>query len=222
MDNKSKFYLDAGTTWSKILEIKPDGRRVYRTLPSSGLFTHYKFEKSTGHRAQSVEVKERVNEVVALSLGVNELMKEDGIVLDLGSRDAKWVRYRDGKFSDMDWNSACASSTGATVEMLLKFYHVKVRELVPQKEKYPIACGIFAMERIMDDVSRGVSANVAISRFIHSIAFNAFNFCGAPEKLFLSGGFCDNKCFMDSIAQYCEVVPLGRYVLLDGLVCDIT
>jgi len=35
--------------------------------------------------------------------------------------------------------------------------------------------------------------------------------------LYISGGFCKNKCFIDSLKQYTDVVPLGRYILVDGL-----
>ena len=84
-------------------------------------------------------------------------------------------------------------------------------------EKYSITCGIFGLEHIMDDVARGLSADIAISKFIHGIAFNAWNFAKNPEKICISGGFCDNKCFIESLKKYCDVVSLGRFVLVDGL-----
>ena len=117
----------------------------------------------------------------------------------------------------MDWNASCASATGATIEMLLKFYNVKAEDLSPVDEKYNITCGIFGLEKIMDDISHGMDANIAISKFIHGIAYNAFNFTKTPEKLYISGGFCENKCFLKSLSKYTEVVPLGRYILVDGL-----
>ena len=141
----------------------------------------------------------------------------DGIVLDLGSRDVKWVKFNQGKFKDLDWNNSCASATGATVEMLLKFYDVDVDELVTVDERYNITCGIFGLEKIMDDIAKGQEANVAISKFVHGIAFNAWNFAKKPKKIYLSGGFCENKCFVDSLSKYCEVVPLGRFLLCEGL-----
>ena len=69
----------------------------------------------------------------------------------------------------------------------------------------------------MDDIAKGIDANVAISKFIHGLAYNAWNFAKNPEKLCISGGFCDNPCFIESLKQYCEVVPLGRFVLVEGL-----
>jgi hypothetical protein len=54
-----------------------------------------------------------------------------------------------------------------------------------------------------------------VARFVKGIAINAYRFAGSPAKLYLSGGLCDNRLFMESLP--CEVVPLGRFVLLAGL-----
>ncbi|MBE7706593.1 MAG: ATPase [Cyanobacteria bacterium SIG30] len=215
----SKFYLDAGTTWSKILEITDDNEKKYSVIKSSSLkdFQNIIFEKTTGHNFNHVQKKEHVNEVVALVKGCEHLIKPDGIVLDLGSRDIKWAKYKNDNFSDMDWNSSCASATGATIEMLLKFYNLNVSDLEFTKDRYSVTCGIFGLEQIMDDISNGLSAKVAISKFVHGIAFNAYNFTKTPEKIFISGGFCENKCFLDSLSYYTEVVSIGRFVLVDGL-----
>ena len=157
------------------------------------------------------------NEIIALANGCKNIIDKDSTILDLGSRDAKWIKFKDSKFHDMDWNTSCASSTGATVEMLLKFYGVRAEELAFDEEKFAVTCGIFGMEKIMDSISAGVKPSEAISKFVHGIAFNAWNFCKKPEKIYLSGGFCDNKCLVDSLKNYCEVELLGRFVLCEGL-----
>ena len=144
-------------------------------------------------------------------------ISSNATILDLGSRDAKWVSFKDGKFHDMDWNTSCASSTGATVEMLMKFYDVDLSDLKFNHEKFAVTCGIFGMEKIMDDISSGAEPSEAISKFIHGIAFNAWNFAKKPEKIYLSGGFCENIAFVESLKQYCEVISLGRFVLCEGL-----
>ena len=214
-----KYYLDAGTTWSKILKIDDDCNMEYEILLSKDLpkYKDITFKKVTGHNFSHVKKLEYVNEVVALSYGASNYIKPNGTILDLGSRDIKWAKYEDNKFCDMDWNSSCASSTGATISMLLKFYDVDVNTLIATKEKYPITCGVFGLEKIMDDISHGEKANIAISKFIHGIAYNAFNFTKSPEKLYISGGFCENKCFIDCLNFYTEVVPLGRFILVNGL-----
>ena len=226
--------LDAGTTWSKIVEktssslmkdysnylIKSENDYNYYVLSSSMLKNiDFKFDKATGHMSLSMlnDKKDYENEVIALIQGFRKKVNEDAIILDMGSRDSKWAQFKEGKFKDLDWNNNCSSSTGATIEMLLKFYNVDVKDLKVSDEKYVITCGIFGLEKIMDDIAKGSDANSAISKFIHGIAFNAWNFAKKPSKIYLSGGFCENKCFVDSLAKYCEVVPLGRFLLCEGL-----
>lgn len=217
-------YLDAGTTYSKIITdekqfddeffIKQEGTLSYYILPSRIIKAQNIVPtRSCGHMSNASE-----NEIIALAQGAKKRdISPDATILDLGSRDAKWIKFKDGKFHDMDWNTSCASSTGATVEMLLKFYGVKAEELAFNDEKFAVTCGIFGMEKIMDSISAGVKPSEAISKFVHGIAFNAWNFCKKPEKIYLSGGFCDNKCLVDSLGKYCEVELLGRFVLCEGL-----
>lgn len=212
-----KTYIDAGTTWTKILRI--DDKKTYEVIPTAEFRKmNLNYDKCTGHSLIKNQSKEKYeNEVVALAKGAKQYLENDFMALDLGSRDIKYVEFKNKKFKDMDWNSSCASATGATIEMLLKFYNVNCSDLIFTKEKYAITCGIFGLEKIMDDVSEGLDAKIAISKFIHGIAFNAYNFAKNPSKICVSGGFCENKCFIQCLQEYCEVVPLGRFVLVDGL-----
>lgn len=221
-------YLDAGTTYSKIITdqelfteeflIKYESNKFYYILPSV-IIKSLKItpDRSCGHMANASE-----NEIIALAQGAKKLTEianaSEATILDLGSRDAKWIKFRKGKFHDMDWNTSCASSTGATVEMLLKFYNLKPEDLEFNSEKFAVTCGIFGMEKIMDSISSGIKPSEAVSKFVHGIAFNAWNFCKKPEKIYLSGGFCQNKCLVDSLKHYCDVEILGRFVLCEGLI----
>ena len=210
-----EIYVDAGTTWTKILKVS-ENEKKYEVIPTRDLKKlDLKPKRATGHSI--IQTKNYENEVVALANGAKKYLEDDFIALDLGSRDIKWVKYKNKKFQDMDWNSSCASATGATVEMLLKFYNVSVSDLIYTKEKYSITCGIFGLEKIMDDVSKGLEPEIAISKFVHGIAYNAYIFTKSPDKICISGGFCENKCFIKCLEQYCRVVPLGRFVLVDGL-----
>lgn len=218
-------YLDAGTTYSKVISQEKifdekfcmknfDGKNYY-ILPSKLIKSRNIVPtRSCGHMAQADE-----NEIIALANGaLKSNIDKNATVLDMGSRDAKWIKFKDGKFRDMDWNTSCASSTGATVEMLMKFYDVNPDELKYNEDKYVITCGIFGMEKIMDSISNGLKPAEAISKFIHGISYNAWNFAQKPDKIYLSGGFCQNNCFIESLSQYCEVVPLGRFLLCEGLI----
>lgn len=218
-------YLDAGTTYSKIITtenncfsdnyfIKNNSGKNYYIIPSSVIKAlNIIPDRSCGHMSNSSE-----NEIIALARGCKRKINDNATVLDLGSRDAKWIRFKDRKFHDMDWNTSCASSTGATVEMLLKFYNLKREDLEFNPEKFAVTCGIFGLEKIMDDISNGGEAKVSIAKFIHGIAYNAWIFAKKPAQIYLSGGFCDNKCFVRALEEYCNVIPLGRFVLCEGLI----
>lgn len=231
----TKYYLDAGTTYSKIIEldsqnsselrnlgyfVESKSDKNYYIIPSKLIKTlNIDFEKACGHMGTLKTVTQKFeNEIVALANGCKDIVDNTSTILDLGSRDAKWIRFVNSKFKDMDWNTSCASSTGATVEMLLKFYDVKQEELKFNPTKFPVTCGIFGLEKIMDDISKGADACESISKFIHGIAYNAWNFTKKPEKIYLSGGFCANECFTDSLKHYCKVETLGRFVLCEGLI----
>ncbi len=217
-------YLDAGTTYSKIITvdeefdsnylIKQKDNKNYYIIPSSKINKlTLSIKKACGHMANADE-----NEIIALANGCKYYIDSNATILDLGSRDAKWIRFKNSKFHDMDWNTSCASSTGATVEMLLKFYNLKREDLEFNEEKFAVTCGIFGLEKIMDDIANGSDAKSAIAKFVHGIAYNAWNFAKKPEKIYLSGGFCENKCFVDSLKNYCEVIILGRFILCEGLI----
>ena len=218
-------YLDAGTTYSKIITkdkifdqkfcLKNFDGKNYYILPSKIIKEqNINPTRSCGHMADASE-----NEIIALANGAKKLgVNSDATILDLGSRDAKWIKFKQGKFHDMDWNTSCASSTGATIEMLLKFYDVNSNDLMFTPEKFAVTCGIFGMEKIMDSISNGEKPAEAISKFVHGIAYNSWNFAHNPDKIYLSGGFCENKCFVDSLSKYCKVVTLGRFVLCEGLI----
>lgn len=226
-------YIDAGTTYSKIISSEEICNisfchpelvsgysqlgRFYYIVKSKELHNlDFEFDKSCGHQGKTSS-KSHENEIIALAKGSKKYVDEGATVLDLGSRDAKWISFQAGKFHDMDWNTSCASSTGATVEMLLKFYDINPSDLVFTDEKFPVTCGVFGLEKIMDDISNGANPNEAVSKFVHGIAYNAWNFCKKPKKIYLSGGFCENECFVEALKKYCQVELLGRFVLVEGL-----
>ena len=249
----TKLYIDAGTSWSKVLEVCENEKDLqsshltsihelndylltppppqstpffYRNFifPTKFLnFLNINFDGATGHMAKN-RIKpdgKYQNEMLSLAYGAKKLLSgeelKDATIIDLGSRDIKWVRFIDGKYKDLDWNGSCGSVTGATVEMLSKFYNVNVSEIHPNKERIPVTCGVFAMEKIMDEIVNDIPAETAIAKYIHGIAYNAWTFAHSPEKIYLSGGFCLNKCFIESLKFYCEVVLMGRMILLEGL-----
>ena len=138
-------YIDAGTSFSKIMTtegeilqnvtpVKTIDNKCFYIVKSQNIDSlNVKFDGGTGHMSNDY-LKENVvceNEILALAYGIKKLRSElqTMTVLDIGSRDTKWVRFENGKYKELDWNTACASATGATIEMLLKFYNVQIQDL---------------------------------------------------------------------------------------------
>lgn len=240
-----KYLLDAGTTWSKIAEIYSNEEELTKSpfnslneckkIKSGDFFIRFfivpsikiknlnlKFDKATGHMIKGLlkDDNEHQNEIISLAYGIKHLIPDfcNGTIIDIGSRDTKWIRFKNGNYVDLDWNNSCGSATGATIEMLFKFYENDGLNLNISEEKYPVTCGVFAMEKIMDDIAGGIPSETALSKYIHGIAYNTWVFARKPKKIYLSGGFCENLCFVNSLKKYCEVETLGRFVLLMGLV----
>jgi len=206
---------DAGSSWCKIHEV---GGGEIRLVPTRTLARQeQRFSWGTGHTARARSDRFE-NDLISLSRGALELIDEaDFTVLDLGSRDAKTVAFEDRRPVRLDWSVGCAAATGATVEMLGRFWEVDF-DTVPVGDRWtPVTCGTYAVERIMDAVSSGEPVEEAIGRFVHGLARSSLDFAGRPDRLYLSGGFTLNRAFLEALGRYAEVIPLGRTVPLAGL-----
>lgn len=211
---------DCGSTWTKIydtesdfLEIMQTREMVRRDFPP--------FKIATGHSGKNRCVRFK-NELMALAEGSLALVESDDFsVVDVGGRDVKYVSFRRRKVDKIDWNLACGSTTGATIELLGDYYEIDFSSLEPSAEWINVTCGVFGMEKVLEQVSMGRPAEESVARFIHGMVRNVFDFVGRPSRIYLSGGFCDNSCFLMTMNAYCEVIPLGRAVLVEGLKPEI-
>ncbi|MFZ5774485.1 MAG: ATPase [Thermodesulfobacteriota bacterium] len=205
---------DFGTSYCKFLELGRDQAEptimATRELPPD-----LRVDLATGHNGKRF-AGSYVNELIALARGGQALIDEpDYVLLDCGSRDIKFVSCQDGKPADMGWNAECGASMGFTIELLEQYYQLDYHALRVPDRSFSVTCGVLGMSDIFDAVVSGIPVEEAVARFVRGIAINAFRFAGSPQRLHLSGGLCDNPLFVGSFP--CEVVPLGRFVLLAGL-----
>lgn len=206
--------VDCGTSYAKIQYVGSSRRRI---IPSRALLRDidkYEIAASTGH----VDFKKgnRVNELVALAEGAMSLVGDrDFTVLDCGARDVKYVHVRKRRVTGMDWNTECGAFTGQMLELLQRYFELEPAKLPAVQERVPVVCGVLGMTAMFDLVSQGVSHEEAYAQFLRGVAFNCETLVGRPEKLYLSGGLCGNPAFVRSFS--CETIPLGRFVLLEGL-----
>ncbi|UCF04926.1 MAG: ATPase [bacterium] len=211
---------DCGSTWVKILDV---GSGTLDIIPTKELVRRSDlfFEMATGHSGRR-RCREYKNELIALAEGGLSMVDTgDFSLVDVGGRDIKFVRFKDRKVEKLDWNLACGSTTGATVELLVGYYGLTFGDLAPAKDWITITCGVFGMERVLEAISTGTPPDRAISMFLHGLVRNVYYFAGRPERIYLSGGFCESTCFLGTLEEYCNVTPLGRTVPLEGLKKDL-
>lgn len=202
---------DFGTSYCKVA----DNGAAPRIVASRELPRGFRADLATGHNGRR-RSRRYVNELIALARGGEALIGgDDFILLDCGSRDIKFVRYRDGRLDDMGWNAECGASMGFTIELLERYYGLDFSRGTRPARSFPVTCGVLGMSAIFDAITAGVPERDAVAGLIRGIAENAYRFAGSPDRLFLSGGLCENRVFVESLP--CEVVPLGRFVLIEGL-----
>jgi len=208
---------DFGTTWTKLLDTGTGERRVLPTRQAR----HLQADIATGHNARRRGPR-HVNELIALAEGGRRLISEpEFILLDVGSRDVKYVRLGEGRLLGMDWTTTCGSLTGFTLELLGRYYQLDYDTIEPSQKSVPVTCGVLGMEQLFELVSQGVSEEEAVARFARGLALNAHRFIGEPPRFHLSGGMCENRLFLRSFPQQTEVIPLGRFVLVEGLLAEL-
>jgi activator of 2-hydroxyglutaryl-CoA dehydratase len=204
---------DFGTSYCKILDTDKDSPPYI--LATRELKQNFCADLATGHNAGR-RSRKSINELTALAWGGERLIAEpDFVLLDCGSRDIKFVRYTGGQITDMGWNAECGASMGFTIELLEKYYALDYENIPIPERGFSITCGVLGMSHIFDAVIGGLSEIDAVARFVYGIAMNGYRFAGSPDRLYLSGGLCDNPLFVGSFP--CEVIKLGRFVLLEGL-----
>jgi len=205
---------DFGTSYTKLLDLTA-GDGTPKILPTKDLPPDLVVDWATGHNGKRC-ARHYINELIALARGGETLIaKPDFLLLDCGSRDIKFIRYADGRLKDMGWNAECGASMGFTIELLERYYNLDRTRMTVPLQTFSVTCGVLGMSDIFDAVIAGVPVAEAVASFVRGIAVNAHRFAGEPELIYLSGGLCDHPVFVGSFP--CEVVPLGRSVLLSGL-----
>ena len=208
---------DGGTSYSKVYDTKSQKLSI---IPTKILVKdkNRSFDMGTGHSCKS-HSKIYINELIALAQGALQIIPHQNFtILDIGSRDIKFVTFEDRKPLNMDWNSSCGGNMGFTVEVLGNYYDISFDSLKPAQKPIPVACGLLGIEKVFDQINQGSSPESSVAKFLFGMAKMSFTFSQKPKLLFLSGGFTSNLCFVQTLQKFCEVHLLGRDVLIHGLI----
>lgn len=203
---------DMGTQYTKIFQ---SDTGEYRIIKSLDWLDGLKADIACGHNCKH-KTKLEVNELVALAKGARSLIQEDSFILvDIGSRDIKSVTFKDGEYAGCDWNYMCGAMAGFTIELLGNYFKIDYNKVLVTQEYLPVKCGVLGMGELFDKISDGMPPEQAVAMFVKGIARSIYHFAGKAEKIYLSGGLCENKLFISSFQ--CQVILLGRYVQIEGL-----
>jgi activator of 2-hydroxyglutaryl-CoA dehydratase len=204
---------DVGTSYTKTLDTEKGDYTVIRTLDL--LKSDIRFDIACGHNAR-LRADRVVNELIALEEGSRRLIGNGNfLVVDVGSRDIKYVRMKDSKYEEMDWNALCGATLGFSIELLENHFNVKTSEIEKASDSLGVTCGVLGMAKIFDRISEGCEVSNILASFVRGIAENVYRFIDEPDFFYLSGGLCNNSLFIKSFD--CKVEPLGRFVPLEGL-----
>ena len=210
-----KTLIDCGTSYTKIYYID---QHYYDVVPSREFRQGRQdlhIPLATGYNTRGM-AEVQVNELIALAEGGLRLIPEDSFtLLDCGARDVKYLNMKGEKIIRMDWNTECGAFAGQVIELLINYFNIDPNKLPPDSEKIPVVCAVLGMTKMFDKIAEGVPYPRAFMGFLKGIAWNCYHLVDKPELLYLSGGLCENRAFINSFP--CQVRPLGRYVLLEGL-----
>ncbi len=205
---------DMGTQYTKIFH---SDTGEYSVIKSVDWPVGLEADMACGHNCKH-RTKSEVNELVAMAKGASVLIQEKSfVVIDVGSRDIKSVTFKNGEYLGCDWNYMCGAMAGFTVELLGSYFNIDYNDMAVAQEHLPITCGVLGMGELFDKISDGLHPERAVAMFVKGLAKNIYNFAGRTERIYLSGGLCENRLFVDSFP--CDVVLLGRYVQIEGLKC---
>lgn len=179
-------------------------------------FAGYKFKLSlTGSGALSLCTRLNlsfVQEVIASSLSIKELIPDADVIVELGGEDAKLTFLTSG--TDLRMNETCAGGTGAFIDQMASFLNLEVSEMdklaLQYKNIYPIAsrCGVFAKTDIVPLINEGCAKSdiamsimqAVVNQFIGGLA-RGREITG--KVVFLGGplAFLESlrKCFRDTL-----------------------
>jgi hypothetical protein len=219
MPNNSEnetYLVDTGTGYSKLHHLSDGARRIVRSKDLPLELEGKQVGLACGHNASRFS-SSTVNELIALARGARKLAGDyDFTVIDTGSRDIKYVHMFGFDIKRIDWNTECGAFAGQVIELLIDHFGFDTAAIEPADEPIPVACGVLGMTAMFDLIAKDVAPERAFARFIKGVADNIWRFAGKPDRFYLSGGLCENRLFVRSFKGI-DVVPLGRFVLVEGL-----
>ncbi len=165
---------------------------------------------ATGYFRKKIPCDESVTEITSAVYGIGHLIKNEvEVIADIGGQDTKVIDLRT---NDFRMNDKCSSGTGAFLELIAKYFDLRVEDL----EKYHFrakkiveinsTCSVFALSEVVSRLVEGSSREEVI-RGVHFAFANRIAQlipCDA-KKIALIGGTVKNRGVVDALERVLKV-----------------
>lgn len=150
---------------------------------------------SCGYGKGNIVAVYNINELTALARGTYHITHEDGMVLDIGGQDTKYIFQEEGVIKEFFVNEKCAAGSGIfllnTLNLLgLRFEQLDLREVETPKRLLSSVCAVFAQSEIVVLLAENYPEKDIIEAVICQILSQASGIIDklGGEKIFLTGG----------------------------------
>ncbi|MEM2925003.1 MAG: acyl-CoA dehydratase activase [Methanocellales archaeon] len=161
---------------------------------------------ATGYFRKKVPCDETVTEITSAIYGVRHFLKtEVEVIVDIGGQDTKVIDLRS---NDFRMNDKCSAGTGAFLELIARYFDLKVEDLEKyhfKVEKYAeinSTCSVFALSEIVSKLVEGYSKEEIIKGVHFAFANRIAQLIPSDaEKIALIGGIVRNRGVVDALEK---------------------
>lgn len=197
------------TGWSSV----ETSSTIKNQLENSGISIEDSNIISTGYGRVSVPYADKtITEVTCHAKGAYYLIGNDCTVIDIGGQDTKIITLENGRVTDFTMNDKCAAGTGRFIELMSNILGVSIDELANMAlsgENISITnmCTVFAESEVISLIGNGTKKESIARGIINSITGRVYSMIhkhGITDKVFLTGGLCDVKPFVELLSLKLE------------------
>ena len=150
------------------------------------------------------------NEITALGRGLNSVLPEARLVLDVGGQDSKALALDErGRVLDFILNDKCAAGAGVFVDSVRQSYNLSHEEfgaLAAQGKPVQLSsmCAVFAQTELVAQIAKGVSRADLAAGVLASLATRLKTQCGrlfANGPVALTGGLSRLPVFAEFLRE---------------------
>jgi len=230
--------IDAGSTSFKIVGIDENNKIIFSIIEASEPLIEKQFERlsntikeqydidilklpcvSTGYGSNILkQIDHTITEIKAHAMGIFEIFKKPGTLIDIGGQDSKVIAVGDkGKVLDFVMNDKCAAGTGRFIENTAWRLKIPIEQMAQMalKETQEVAisstCAVFAESEVISNLARGVKLEKLIRGLHRSLVKRIVamaNIVGIREPLYLSGGVSKNLAIVKMMEEEVGLKPI--------------